>query len=141
MIIAVKTFVCIVDFLVLFGIISSTVVFITDVSVHSIIIAPEDTSFLYPCVHPVSHRSAHRSATTHCVKFEDVEMRYPKDLEPALRDMSLVIISGEHIGICGRTGAGNRTTIQCLFCVYELERRRILIDDLEMDAINLYDNR
>ncbi len=33
-------------------------------------------------------------------------MSYKQDMEPALRDLSFKVKSGEHVAVVGRTGAG-----------------------------------
>lgn len=72
------------------------------------------------------------------VEFDQVEMRYRKDLAPALRNISFTVKPGEHIGIVGRTGAGKSSAIQCLFRLYELEKGRILIDGIDIANIRLH---
>lgn len=75
------------------------------------------------------------------IKFDHVEMRYRSDLPPALRDLTLTVRSGEHVGIVGRTGAGKSSAIQCLFRLYELSNGRILIDGNDISKMRLYDLR
>lgn len=72
------------------------------------------------------------------VEFDQVEMRYRKDLPPALRNLSFTVKPGEHIGIVGRTGAGKSSAIQCLFRLYELEKGRILIDGSDVSKMRLH---
>lgn len=67
-----------------------------------------------------------------------MELRYRKDLEPALRDVSQVNSPGDHIGICGRTGAGKSSPIQRLSRLYELQWARFVIDDVEIKVMHLY---
>ena len=47
------------------------------------------------------------------VSFTDVTMRYRPGLELVLRGMSLDVVGGEKLGICGRTGAGTGTHVAC----------------------------
>ncbi len=75
------------------------------------------------------------------VEFKSVQMRYRKDLAPALRSVSLHVKPGEHIGICGRTGAGKSSAIQFLFRLYELESGWILSDGVDIAQTKLYDLR
>lgn len=71
------------------------------------------------------------------VEFEGVEMRYRADLSPALRNMSLTVQPGEHVGIVGRTGAGKSSAIQCLFRLYELGKGRIMVDGKDIKHMRL----
>lgn len=75
------------------------------------------------------------------VEFENIQMRYREDLSPALRNMSLTVRGGEHIGIVGRTGAGKSSAIQCLFRLYELDKGRITIDGVDVSKLRLHDLR
>lgn len=75
------------------------------------------------------------------VVFDNVEMRYREDLEPALKSVSFSVSPGEHVGIVGRTGAGKSSAIQCLFRLYELERGRIVVDGVDISGLRLFDLR
>lgn len=75
------------------------------------------------------------------VVFENVEMRYRKDLPPALKSVSFAIAPGEHVGIVGRTGAGKSSAIQCLFRLFELEKGRIIIDGVDISKLRLFNLR
>jgi ABC-type multidrug transport system fused ATPase/permease subunit len=59
----------------------------------------------------------------------------------ALRHISLVINSGEKIGIVGRTGAGKSSFIQSLFRIGSLVQGHIIIDDIDIATIGLDDVR
>ena len=76
-----------------------------------------------------------------CILFDNVTMRYRKDLPPALKSVSFSIFPGEHVGIVGRTGAGKSSAIQCLFRLYELEKGRIVVDDVDISGLKLFDLR
>lgn len=75
------------------------------------------------------------------IEFKNVEMRYRKDLDPALRQVSFTVEPGEHVGIVGRTGAGKSSAIQSLFRLYEPSGGRILIDGVDISSLRLFDLR
>ncbi|CAN8074321.1 unnamed protein product [Agarophyton chilense] len=75
------------------------------------------------------------------IEFKDVEMKYREDLNPALRNVSFTVEPGEHIGIVGRTGAGKSSAIQSLFRLYELNDGQIIIDDMNISTMRLFDLR
>ena len=55
-------------------------------------------------------------------------MKYKEELDPALRNFSLVVNGGEKVGIVGRTGAGKSSILQVLFRMRSLERGGVMID-------------
>lgn len=59
----------------------------------------------------------------------------------ALHDISLIIESGEKIGIVGRTGAGKSSFIQTLFRMGTLVHGHIIIDNIDISTIGLDDLR
>lgn len=62
------------------------------------------------------------------IELRGVTFRYSPDLEPVLRDASLVVEPGEHVGIVGRTGAGKSTLMSLIPRFYDPESGAILID-------------
>mmetsp|Transcript_8958 Transcript_8958/g.12444 ORF Transcript_8958/g.12444 Transcript_8958/m.12444 type:complete len:1272 (+) Transcript_8958:52-3867(+) len=71
------------------------------------------------------------------ITFENVSLRYKAQPEPALRSLSMVIKSGESLGVCGRTGAGKSTLLQSLLRLYPLEAGRIIIDGIDISTVGL----
>ncbi|KAL5577346.1 hypothetical protein UlMin_019045 [Ulmus minor] len=75
------------------------------------------------------------------IKFEDVVLRYRPELPPVLHGLSFVISPSDKVGIVGRTGAGKSSMLNTLFRIVEMERGRILIDDIDIGKIGLADLR
>ncbi|CDF88753.1 ZYBA0S03-01178g1_1 [Zygosaccharomyces bailii CLIB 213] len=75
------------------------------------------------------------------IKFEDVSFSYRPGLPPVLKELNLDIRSGEKIGICGRTGAGKSTIMSALYRINELNHGRILIDNINIADLGLYELR
>ena len=48
------------------------------------------------------------------IEFQNVQMSYKTDLQPALKDLSFVIEPGDHVAVVGRTGAGKSSLFQLL---------------------------
>ena len=55
------------------------------------------------------------------VEFVNVNFRYRPELPLVLRDLTLSIAPRENFGICGRTGSGKSSIIQCLLRLFEIE--------------------
>ncbi|KAL4476511.1 hypothetical protein ABPG74_010244 [Tetrahymena malaccensis] len=74
------------------------------------------------------------------LQFQDVKMRYRKELNLVLKGLTFNIQPGQRIGFVGRTGAGKSSIIQALFRMTEIEDKSkitqsILENDLESNII------
>lgn len=63
------------------------------------------------------------------VKFEDITFAY--DDTYVLKDINFKVKAGEFIGLVGHTGSGKSTLMILLQRFYDLEKGRILIDDVD----------
>lgn len=75
------------------------------------------------------------------IKFEEVVLRYRPELPPVLHGLTFAVSPSEKVGIVGRTGAGKSSMLNALFRIVELERGRILIDDIDISKLGLTDLR
>jgi ABC-type multidrug transport system fused ATPase/permease subunit len=75
------------------------------------------------------------------ISFKNYSTRYRADLDPVLRNISFTILSGEKIGIVGRTGAGKSSLALALFRSLEAETGSIEIDGIDISKIGLKDLR
>lgn len=62
------------------------------------------------------------------IRLENVSYSYPKSTRPALKDISIEIKEGEHIGIVGTSGAGKTTLVDTLLGLLPPSEGRILIN-------------
>ncbi|XP_053982537.1 ATP-binding cassette subfamily C member 4-like isoform X1 [Hylaeus volcanicus] len=74
------------------------------------------------------------------IVFKNVYLRYADDEPPVLKNLNLVIRSGEKVGIVGRTGAGKSSLISALFRLAKVEGS-IEIDGIDTGSICLEDLR
>ncbi|BFZ22961.1 hypothetical protein BsWGS_26000 [Bradybaena similaris] len=75
------------------------------------------------------------------VIFKQYSTRYRDGLDPVLRGLDCVIRPGEKIGIVGRTGAGKSSLTLALFRLLEASEGEIIIDNMIISALGLYDLR
>jgi ATP-binding cassette, subfamily B, bacterial len=74
------------------------------------------------------------------VRFEQVSFGY-RDRQPILQNLSLQIPAGKTIGIVGATGSGKSTLVKLLLRFYEVQSGAILIDDIDIRVLKLFDLR
>lgn len=70
------------------------------------------------------------------IKFENVSFRYPNSINYVLRDINLVIKSGERLGVVGLNGAGKTSLILLLMRMYEPTEGTIYLNGIDIKKIN-----
>lgn len=70
------------------------------------------------------------------IRFERVTFQYPGAEQPALIDFDLHIRPGERIAIVGENGAGKSTLAKLLLGLYQPTSGRILVDGVDLAAID-----
>ena len=70
------------------------------------------------------------------IAFEGVRFRYPSGRE-ALKGVSFTLRPGELLGLVGENGAGKSTVVKLLLRFYEPDEGRILIDGVDLKALDL----
>jgi ATP-binding cassette, subfamily B, multidrug efflux pump len=80
------------------------------------------------------------------IEFRNVWFSYKhegeiNDADWVLRDVSFIVKPGQTVAIVGHTGAGKTTLISLLLRFYDVQRGQILLDGVDIRAINLQDLR
>ncbi|KAJ5366510.1 hypothetical protein N7541_000451 [Penicillium brevicompactum] len=68
------------------------------------------------------------------IKFDSVFAAYRPN-EPVLNNVSLNVMAGEKVGICGRTGSGKTSMIMSLFRMMELTSGTITVDGVDISQL------
>lgn len=61
-------------------------------------------------------------------------MSYSKELEPALKDITLEIEAGMKVGVVGRTGSGKSSLLKALFRFFDCDP----FSSIEIDGIDIF---
>jgi len=83
-----------------------------------------------------SQGSSPRSQPSGAIVFEDVSFAY-SGTDYVLRNVSFEVKPGERVGIVGATGAGKSTLINLLLRFYDVTSGRILVDGVDVRAMDL----
>ncbi|CAG8213587.1 unnamed protein product [Penicillium olsonii] len=68
------------------------------------------------------------------INFTSVSAAY-RPSEPVLKNVSLNVLAGEKVGICGRTGSGKTSMIMSLFRMMELTSGTITVDGVDISQL------
>ena len=72
------------------------------------------------------------------LNFRDVTMRYRPDLPAAIKNVSVKVPGGKHVGIVGRTGAGKTSFIVVLFRLVDAATGIIELDGRDLRSLGLH---
>ncbi|XP_063790449.1 multidrug resistance-associated protein 1-like [Pseudophryne corroboree] len=75
------------------------------------------------------------------IEFQNYGLRYRKDLELALKNVTACIAPGEKVGVVGRTGAGKSSLTLGLFRILEPATGTIHIDEADISKLGLHELR
>lgn len=70
------------------------------------------------------------------LRFEQVSFSYPGATSPALADILLTVRPGERIALVGENGAGKTTLARLLLGLYQPTNGRILVDGVDLSALD-----
>ena len=71
------------------------------------------------------------------IRFDDFSFSYPDSKAHSLNNISLEIKSGEMIGVVGKIGSGKTTLVNSLLRLYNVEKGKIFIDDIDIMNLNI----
>lgn len=71
------------------------------------------------------------------IRFDDFSFSYPDSKAHSLNNISLEIKSGEMIGVVGKIGSGKTTLVNSLLRLYNVEKGKIFIDDIDIMDLNI----
>jgi subfamily B ATP-binding cassette protein MsbA len=71
------------------------------------------------------------------LSFQQVHFTYAGQTQPALRDISLTIHSGETVALVGASGSGKTTLANLIPRFYSVTQGRLLIDDININTLPL----
>ncbi len=69
------------------------------------------------------------------ITFKNLTFRYPGASYNALENVSFEILSGENVGIIGKTGAGKTTLVDLLLRIYNVEDGTLFVDGIDVNKI------
>ncbi len=70
------------------------------------------------------------------IEFRDVSFTYPGQQVAALRNVSLRIRAGEHVGILGRVGSGKTTLEKLVMGLYQPSAGAVLVDGVDLRQLD-----
>ncbi|MCP4040488.1 MAG: ATP-binding cassette domain-containing protein, partial [Gammaproteobacteria bacterium] len=90
---------------------------------------------------PEGNSFVRRPTLEGAIEFHNVQFSYPESDTSTLRDFSLKISPGEHVGIIGRVGSGKTTVINLLMGLYSPGGGALTIDGIDINQIDPVDIR
>lgn len=89
-----------------------------------------------PVERPDDARFLSRSSFNGHIEFKDVSFSYPGQEVSALRNVSLAINAGEHVGILGRVGSGKTTLEKLILGLYQPTSGAVLVDGIDLRQVD-----
>ena len=100
-----------------------------------------DKLLAQPVERPDASAFIHRPEIQGEIEFRNVSFSYPDQGEPALKDVSLHIVPGEHVIILGRTGSGKTTLQKLMLGLYQPSEGVVRIDGIDLRQLDPADLR
>jgi ABC-type multidrug transport system fused ATPase/permease subunit len=70
------------------------------------------------------------------LQLDSVTLTYPGRTLTALQNVSLAVAAGEHLGVCGRTGAGKSSLLNAIFQLADLDAGAIRIGGADVASMS-----
>ncbi|XP_022110730.1 ATP-binding cassette sub-family C member 9-like [Acanthaster planci] len=71
------------------------------------------------------------------IKMNGIYVRYARELDPVIKNVTATFKSGEKVGICGRTGSGKSSLTLALFRIIDTYKGSIVIDGIDISTVPL----
>jgi len=71
------------------------------------------------------------------VEFRNVSCSYREEMPEILKGVTFTVEAGQHVGVCGRSGAGKSSLINALFRLVECSQGEIEIDGVNIATLRL----
>uniref|UniRef100_A0A0G4HSX9 ABC transmembrane type-1 domain-containing protein n=1 Tax=Chromera velia CCMP2878 TaxID=1169474 RepID=A0A0G4HSX9_9ALVE len=75
------------------------------------------------------------------LEFQNIGMRYRPELARVVSHLSAQIWKGQKVGICGRSGSGKSSLLQCLLRLVDIEEGKILLDGTDIFDLTINELR
>jgi ATP-binding cassette subfamily B protein len=89
----------------------------------------------------IKNRIPNASIINGAISFDNVSFTYQDTNIQALKEVSFTINKGETLAILGKTGSGKSTIMSLISRLYEVTDGNILIDNIDIKQVNLFDLR
>ncbi len=90
---------------------------------------------------PVAEKNEQTKVVTVDITVTNLTFYYPLSSSPALKNINLIIQSGQTVGLVGRTGSGKSTLLKLLLRLYDPPCGSIIIDGREIHSIDFSELR
>jgi ATP-binding cassette subfamily C protein LapB len=94
-----------------------------------------------PVERPEGQTFLHRPHLHGAIEFRQVNFQYTPGSLPALKNISLKISPGEHVGIIGRIGSGKTTIAKLILGLYQPTSGMLLLDGADQNQMDLSELR
>ncbi len=75
------------------------------------------------------------------ITFKDFSFRFSDGNEDALKNVSFTIEPGQKVGIVGKVGCGKTTIVNILTRLYNIEKGKVFIDDIDIMDVDIHSLR
>ena len=89
----------------------------------------------------IKNNNLNKSIISGEIEFRDVSFTYEDTKIVALKNISFKVEKGETLAILGKTGSGKSSILTLITRMYDVKKGSILVDEIALSKINLFDLR